>query len=80
MKESEFFDWLVKSGRQENSAKSVVSRVRRIEDVYPDLDSRIEDNTIEALLNVFTYTKNDEAKRRVLLHKIEIDGNPYTGT
>ena len=25
MKESEFVDWLVKSGRQENSAKSVVS-------------------------------------------------------
>ncbi len=80
MKESEFVDWLVKSGRQGNSAKSVVSRVRRIEDVYPDLDSRIEDNSIETLLNVFTYTKKDEAKRRAPLHKIEIDGNPYTGT
>ncbi len=80
MKESEFVDWLVKSGRQENSAKSVVSRVRRIEDVYPDLDSRIEDNSIETLLNVFTYTKKDEAKRRAPLHKIEIDGDPYTGT
>ena len=80
MKESEFVDWLFKSGRQGNSAKSVVSRVRRIEDVYPDLDSRIEDNSIETLLNVFTYTKKDEAKRRAPLHKIEIDGNPYTGT
>lgn len=80
MKEREFFDWLIKSGQQEKSAKSVVSRIRRIEDVYPDLDSRIEDNSIETLLNVFTYTKKDEAKRRVPLHKIEIDGNPYTGT
>ena len=80
MKEQDFHDWLVKSGQKENSASSVVSRVKRIEDAYPDLDSRIEDNSIEALLNVFIYTKKDEAKRRIPLHKIEIEGNPYTGT
>lgn len=80
MKEKEFFDWLVRSGQKESSAGSVHSRVRRIKEVYPDLDSRIEDNSIEALLNVFIYTKQDEAKKRVPLHKIEIDGNPYTGT
>lgn len=80
MKEKEFFDWLVKSGQQENSAKSVVPRLRRIEEMYPDLDSRIEDNSIELLLNVFTYTKKDEAKKRAPLHKIEIDGDLYNGT
>ncbi|MDE6542787.1 MAG: hypothetical protein K2K76_02350, partial [Muribaculaceae bacterium] len=80
MKEKEFLDWLIKSGQQENSARSVLSRVKRVEEVYPDLDSRIEDNSIEALLNVFIYTKKDEAKRRIPLHKIEIEGNPYTGT
>lgn len=80
MKEKNFFDWLVKSGQQENSAKSVVSRVKRIERVYPDLDSRIEDDSVETLVNVFTYTKKDEAKKRVPLHKIEIDGNLYTVT
>ena len=53
MKEKEFLDWLTKSGQQENSARSVLSRVKRVEEVYPDLDSRIEDNSIEALLNVF---------------------------
>lgn len=80
MKEKEFLDWLIKSGQQENSARSVLSRVKRVEEVYPDLDSRIEDNSIEALLNVFIYTKKDEAKMRIPLHKIEIEGNPYTGT
>lgn len=80
MKEKEFFDWLVKSGQQEKSAKSAVSRIKRIEGVYPDLDSRIKDNSIELLLNVFTYTKKDEAKKRVPLHKIDIDGDQYTGT
>lgn len=80
MKEKEFSDWLVKSGKQENSAQSVLSRVKRIEEVYPDLDSRIEDNSIEKLLNVFAYTKQDEAKKRIPLHKIKIDGNQYNGT
>lgn len=80
MKEKEFFNWLVKAGVQDNSARSIVSRVRRIEEAYPDLDSRFEDNSIETLLNIFVYTKNDEAKKREPLHKIEIDGNRYTGT
>lgn len=80
MNEKEFFDWLVKSGKQANSANTAVSRVKRIEEVYPDLDSRIEDNSIEILQNTFIYTKKDEAKNRVPLHKIAIDGNPYTGT
>lgn len=80
MKEKEFLDWLIESGQQENSARSVLSRVKRVEEAYPDLDSRFEDSSIEALMNVFTYTKKDEAKKRIPLHKIEIDGNPYTGT
>ena len=80
MKEKEFLDWLIKSGQQENSARSVLSRVKRVEEAYPDLDSRIEDSSIETLLNVFIYTKKDEANKRIPLHKIEIDGNPYTGT
>lgn len=80
MKEKEFLNWLVKSGLKETTAESVVSRVRRIEKTYPELDSRFEDGSIETLLNVFTYTKNDEAKKRIPLHKIEIDGKPYSGT
>lgn len=80
MIEKEFLDWLIKSGQKENSASSVLSRVKRIEEAYPDLDSRFEDGTIEMLLNVFTYTKSDEAKKRIPLHKIEIDGNLYTVT
>lgn len=80
MKEQDFHDWLVKSGQKENSASSVVSRVKRIEDAYPDLDSRIEDNDVDALFNSFSYSKKDEAKKRIPLHKVEIKGNPYSGT
>ena len=80
MKEKEFLDWLIESGQQENSAGSVLSRVKRIGEVYPDLDSRIEDNSIEPLLNVFIYTKKDESKKRIPLHKIEIKGNLYNVT
>ncbi|MDE6586770.1 MAG: hypothetical protein K2K40_00355 [Paramuribaculum sp.] len=80
MKETDFFNWLVGNGQQENSARTVVSRVKRIEEAYPELDSRFEDGSIQMLLNVFTYTKSDESNKRIPLHKIEIDGNPYTGT
>lgn len=80
MREKEFLNWLIKSGQKENTANSVLSRVKRVENAYPDLDSRIEDSSIEALLNTFIYTKKDEAKKRIPLHKIEIEGNPYSGT
>lgn len=80
MKEIDFLKWLLASGQQDNSARSIVSRVRRIEEVYTDLDSRLEDNSINNILNVFIYTKADEAKNRKPLHKIEIDGNQYNGT
>lgn len=80
MQETDFLKWLVEHDQQENTARSIVSRVRRIEEAYPELDSRFEDGSIKILMNVFTYTKRDEAKKRIPLHKIEIDGNPYTGT
>lgn len=80
MKESEFFKWLIDRGAQENTVQSICSRIKRIEAVYPDLKSRIEDETIGNLLSVFTYTKADEVKNREPLHKIEIDGNQYNGT
>lgn len=80
MKETSFFKWLIDKGQRTNSAQSIISRVKRIETVYPDLCSRIEDESIVNLLNVFTYTKADEAKGRNPLHKIEIEGNLYTGT
>lgn len=80
MIKDKFFKWLTDKGQQDESAQSVISRVKRIEAVYPDLSSRIEDKTIDNLLSVFTYTKADEAKNREPLHKIEINGNPYNGT
>lgn len=80
MKETNFFKWLIDKGQKDSSAQSIISRVKRIEAVYPDLYSRIADESIVNLLNVFTYTKADEAKSREPLHKIEIEGNLYTGT
>lgn len=80
MKETAFLNWLIENGKKENSARSTVSRIKRIEEVYPDLDSRYEDDSLETLLSVLTYTKKDEAKNREPLHKIQIDGDFYTGT
>lgn len=80
MKETAFFNWLIENGKKENSARSTVSIIKRIEEVYPDLDSRYEDDSLETLLSVLTYTKKDEAKNREPLHKIQIDGDFYTGT
>lgn len=68
MKETAFLNWLIENGKKENSARSTVSRIKRIEEVYPDLDSRYEDDSLETLLSVLTYTKKDEAKNREPLH------------
>lgn len=80
MKEQEFKQWLVESGMQESTARSRVANVKKIEDVYPDLDSRIDDSTIINLLSVFNYTNDDRKNNREPLHKIAIDGDIYNGT
>lgn len=80
MKEQGFKQWLVESGMQESTARSRVTNVRKIEDVYPDLDSRIDDGTIINLLSVFNYTNDDRKNNREPLHKIAIDGDIYNGT
>ena len=76
--EEEFCQWLMK--KQGLEKETAPRYVQSYMSVYPDLDSRYEDDSLETLLSVLTYTKKDEAKNREPLHKIQIDGDFYTGT
>ena len=80
MKEEQFRKWLLEQGYQEKVVQSRVANVRKIEEIYPDLDSRIEDGSITNLLSVFTYNASDRKHNREPLHKIQIDGDQYNGT
>lgn len=80
MKEKEFRDWLLAKGYQEKVVQSRVANIRKIEEVYPDLDSRIEDGSITNLLSAFTYNASDRKHNREPLHKIQIEGDQYNGT
>lgn len=80
MKEEQFKIWLKDNGYQDNVIQSRVTNLRRIEEAYPDLDARIEDNTIINLMNVFIYNAHDRKCNREPLHKIQINGDLYEGT
>ncbi len=80
MRETQFKQWLLDEGYNENAVKSRIANVRKIEEVYPDLDSRIYDGTISNLLATFVYTADDRLNNREPLHKIKINGDAYNGT
>lgn len=80
MRETQFKQWLLDEGYSENAVKSRIANVRKIEEVYPDLDSRIYDGTISNLLATFVYTADDRLNNREPLHKIKINGDAYNGT
>ena len=80
MKEEQFREWLQAKGYQDKVVQSRVANVRKIEEVYPDLDSRIQDGTISNLLSAFTYNASDRNHNREPLHKIQINGDQYNGT
>ena len=80
MKEREFKHWLLKGGNKDSTIRSRISNVKKIEEVYPDLDSRIDDTTISNLIKVFEYTIADKSRNRLPLHNIEIKGDIYEGT
>lgn len=80
MKEEQFRRWLQNAGYQDKVVQSRIANVRKIEETYPDLDSRIKDGTIANLMSAFTYNASDRKNNREPLHKIRIEGDKYNGT
>lgn len=80
MKHKSFEQWLQSEGYAEATVKSRLSNLRKIEEYYPDLQSRIADGSIRLLLVVFNYTDDDVLANKEPLHKIPIEGNIKNGT
>lgn len=60
---------------KENTIKSRISNVKRIEDSYGNLDEIFREDQFKEMFFLLTLKKDDLPK-----HKIEIKGNQYTGT
>ena len=76
----DFYNWLVtKKGLKENVAKTNVSRLQRINELYNVFNEYFRDNC-EYLLSLFEYSKQDERDGALPSHDIFIVGNYYTGT
>ena len=76
----DFYNWLVmQKGLKENVAKTNVSRLQRINELYNVFNEYFRDNC-EYLLSLFEYSKQDERDGALPSHDIVIVGNYYTGT
>jgi hypothetical protein len=81
MKELEFKSWL--EGQYPDSGRTVsnrMSNIRRVMQVYGDLDKLYEKNKCKELLDLLTYSTEDERSRAEPRHNIKIVGNIRNGT
>ena len=81
MREQPFRKWL-RDARElgEGTINSRVSNCNRVETHEGDLDALWNEDRLRGLLNLFTYSRKDERRKRPPRHSIPIDGDPYTGT
>ncbi|WP_313375260.1 hypothetical protein [Chishuiella sp.] len=76
MKEIEFKKYLKDILLQKKETiNSRISNLKRIQNVYGDLDNHYKTDGFEYLFQILTLKKGDEKK-----HEIVINGDPYTGT
>ena len=87
MRDLEFKIWLKNSYRTqkgkslENRPQSdAISRCKRVDKYEGDLDTHFRDDGMKSLLEKLVYTKEDEDKKNLQKHYIDIDGNIRNGT
>lgn len=80
MKEQQFEKWLKDYGFNPHVVSSRLSNVKRIEEYYSNLDQRINENTINSVLELLTYGAKAEKAGLPAAHCIPINGNIRNGT
>src|SRR5262245_2666223 len=79
--EHAFTHWMHhQHGLSEPTCLSRVANCRRIEDYEGDLDAQYTADRCAGLLKRLHYTRDDANAGRRALHRIPINGDPYTGT
>lgn len=72
-----FAKWLRDLGHPETSVRDYCAEARRVEVHYGDLDRAYDHDHLQALLNLLTYTRDDERRGRKNPARFQIHGNTY---
>ena len=67
--------WLEQRGHSDVTVKNQISRAKRVEKYYGDLDERFEDDKLQSVINELKYSKEDERQNRPNPSKIRFRGN-----
>ena len=67
--------WLEQQGYKDITVDSKLSRLRKVEKHYGDLDERYEDDKLQSVINELKYSKEDERQNRPNPSKIPFRGN-----
>ena len=81
MQEQRFRAWLKDEKKyQRDTIRSRLENCRKVQDHEGDLDAQWEADRLEALLDRFSYSKDDERHDRPPRHRVPIGGVVYTRT
>lgn len=76
-----FKNWLLASGMKETAAQNRVANCATVErGQHVDLDVCYEKDRCRGLIELLTYSREDQRRNRPPRHNIPIEGNVYTGT
>lgn len=81
MRTIEFEKWLLEVRELKlRAVQSRISNCRTVEKVYPDLDKHFLKDEGQTLIDLLTYSTDDQRRRLPAKHKIAIDGDIRTGS
>ena len=76
-----FKNWLLASGMKETAAQNRVANCATVErGQHVDLDVCYEKDRCRSLIELLTYSREDQRRNRPPRHNIPIEGNVYNGT
>lgn len=76
----EFKDWLINNNYKQNVVQSRLSNCNTVEKEYGDLNNHFKKDKGMELLELLSYSTDDERENRPTKHNIKIDGNLRTGS
>lgn len=80
MDTKEFKDWLINNNYKQNVVQSRLSNCNTVEKEYGNLDNHFKKDKGRELLELLSYSTDDERENRPTKHSIKIDGNLRTGS
>lgn len=76
---TDYQTWLREQRYNENTISNQLSRVKKVEEAYGQLDESIRNGTIDEIIKALNYTTEDERRGRPNPSRINIQGNIRNG-